>query len=352
MKKARSVHVGGRTIAEGRPVFIIAEAGVNHNGKLELAKKLIDAAAEAGADAVKFQTFTAQQVVTQQGIIAAYQRKNIGVDMKQQELLRGLEFKEEWYKPLMAHAKRRGIMFFSTPHGGFPSIDLLSRHHVSAFKFGSGDLTNLPALAYAARLKKPMFISTGMATFEEVKDAIRVVLAAGNSKIVIMHATTDYPTIPEEVNIRVLGSMKKLGVLLGYSDHTLGTEASVAAVALGAQVLEKHFTLDRSLPGPDHKASLEPAELTNYINAIRALQPMLGDGVKRPQPSELKVRDSVRKSIVTAVPIGAGEVFTKQNLAIKRPGTGLKPKEWTRILGKKAARALGPDHLLTLRDIR
>ena len=345
------MHIGGKSVGRGQPVFVIAEAGVNHNGKLALALKLIDAAARAGADAIKFQTFRAEQVVVKSGTMAAYQKKNIGKTTSQQDMLRALELGEPWYPKLIAHAKRRGIIFLSTPHGGFESVDLLAKYKVPAYKFGSGDLTNLPLLKYTARLKKPMIVSTGMATLAEAREAVRTIRADGNDKIILLHATTNYPTPPKETNLRAMQALARLDVLVGYSDHTEGIVATTAAVALGASMIEKHFTLSRTLPGPDHAASLEPDELKEMVQAIRTTSQMLGDGIKRPQSSEWNARKIGRKSIVTTCAIKKGEVFTKHNLGIKRPGTGIAPSQWEKILGKKAARALPAEQSLGKRDI-
>lgn len=339
----QTISIAGKKIGEKQRTFVIAEAGLNHNGRLALALKLVDAAARAGADVVKFQTFRAGQVVIEKGKMASYQKRNIGKTTSQQEMLRKLELLEKWYPKLIEHCRRRGILFLSTPHGGFDSVDLLAKYNVPAFKFGSGDLTNTPLLEYAARLKKPMIVSTGMATLPEVKEAVHSIRKARNNKIILLHATTNYPTPPKEVNLRAMQTLRKLGVVVGYSDHTEGTGTSIAAVMLGACVIEKHFTLDRTLPGPDHKASLEPDELAQMVREIRAMPLILGDGIKRPQKSERAMIQTVRKSIVSARAIKKGERFTKENLAIKRPGNGIPPRKWSTILRKRAVQSIPAD---------
>lgn len=243
-----TIRIGHHRVGYGQRPFIIAEAGVNHNGRLSLALRLVDAAAAAGADAVKFQTFKAEQVVTAAGKMAAYQRKNIGVTKSQIAMLKKLELQQSWYKKLQQRCRKKNIIFLSTPHGGFDSIDELARQHVPALKFGSGELTNTPVLAYAARLQKPMIIATGMATLDEVKQAVAVVRRTGNNKIILLHATTNYPCPPAEVNLGAMQTMmKKLSYPVGYSDHTVGTEVSLAAVMLGACMIEKHLTLDQDM---------------------------------------------------------------------------------------------------------
>ena len=338
---------------KNQPVFIIAEAGVNHNGRLDLALKLIDAAADAGADAVKFQTFRAEQVVTFSGKMADYQKKNIGKTESQLAMLKKLELKEKYYPALIRRAKERGIIFLSAPHGGFGSVDFLQKLKIPAFKFGSGDLTNLPLLEYAAKFKKPMIISTGMATTKEIKLAVKIIKDAGNDKIIVLHCTTNYPTPFGEVNLLAMKTMEKeFDLPVGYSDHTEGIKVSVVAAALGAQVIEKHFTLDRALPGPDHRASLEPGELKEMAGQIRIMEKRLmdgenpldlikelgveeslGSGIKKPVSSELRIAKSVRKSIVAKNNIKKGEYFTMKNLVFKRPGTGIPPYKIQLVIG-------------------
>ena len=346
MKKI--IKISNKTIGEGEPVFIIAEAGVNHNGKLELALKLIEEAAKAGADAIKFQTFRAEQVVTSAGEMAEYQKRNLEITEKQTEMLRKLELPEKFYPQLIAKARELNIIFFSTPHGHISSVDLLEKFGVPIFKFGSGDLINIPLLEYAAGLGKPLIISTGMATMEEINDAIKTIRQTGNEQFVVLHCTTDYPCKPEEINLKAMVSIaQKFNCLTGYSDHTTDDETAIMAVALSACVLEKHFTLDRALPGPDQKASFEPKELANYIKKIRKASIILGSGIKNPVKSEEQYIPMARKSIVSAKAIKSGEQLTEKNLTVKRPGTGIPPKFWNEIIGKKATCDIPDDTLIS-----
>lgn len=346
-RKKNKIEIAGKIIGENCPIFIIAEAGVNHNGRLDLALKLVDAAKKAGADAIKFQTFKAADVVTAQGKMADYQKKNIGKTEFQLEMLKKLELKEKFYKPIIKRCKEKNIIFLSTPHGGFGSVDFLQSLDVPAFKFGSGDLNNLPVLQYAAKFNKPIILGTGMATMKEVKEAVNCFRKTGNNKIIVLHCTTNYPCRFEEVNLRAMRTiMKKLNVLIGYSDHTSGIDVSIMAVTLGACIIEKHFTLDRNMPGPDHKTSIEPDELRKMIKQIRKVETILGSGVKKPTENELLMIKTVRKSIVSLRDIKKGEKFTKDNIGIKRPGTGLEPKYYFKILGKIAKKDILKDTLV------
>lgn len=330
--------------------LIIAEAGVNHNGDIHMAKQLIDAAADAGADLVKFQTFSADRLVTAYAKKANYQNLTTDATESQYQMLRRLELDADMHHTLLAHCVARGIGFFST---GFDieSVNLLVSLGQDHFKIPSGEITNLPYLRHIGALGRRILLSTGMATLGEVEAAVDVLEAAGTARenMVVLHCTTEYPTPMGEVNLRAMQSMGNgLGVAVGYSDHTVGIEVSVAAVALGAQVIEKHFTLDRNLPGPDHKASLEPSELTALVKAIRNVESALGNGVKRPTPSEVKNRSIVRKSLVAIRPIVRGEVFGEHNMAVKRPGTGLSPMRWDEILGRQAQRDYAADEQIDL----
>lgn len=332
------------------PVLIIAEAGVNHNGDMALAKQLIDVAAEAGADLVKFQTFNADRLVTHSATKADYQRQTTAADESQYAMLRRLELSPEEHKELIAHCRERGIGFFST---GFDikSIDLLVGLGQERFKIPSGELTNLPYLRHIGRLGKDVILSTGMANLGEVEAAIDALEAAGTprNRITVLHCTTEYPTPMREVNLRAMQSMRKaFDIRVGYSDHTQGIEVAIAAVALGATVIEKHFTVDRNLPGPDHKASLEPNELAEMVKSIRGIEQALGDGIKRPSPSEARNKPIARKSLVAARPIRAGEPFTPENTSVKRPGTGISPMRWDEIIGKTAPRGFDVDELIDL----
>lgn len=339
-----TIQIGGKNIGYGQPPFIIAEAGVNHNGKLPLALRLIDAAARSGADAVKFQTYRPKQVVTATGQMAEYQKKNTGKSESQLAMIKRFALPERFYGALRKRCRQKNILFLSTPHGSFDSVRFLETLNMPAYKFGSGDLTNIPLLEFTAKLNKPMIISTGMGTLTEIRDAIRAVKRAGNQKIVALHCTTNYPCPPEEVNLRSMQTMMRvLNVPIGYSDHTEGIEASVAAVTLGACLIEKHFTLDRDMPGPDQRTSLEPADLKEFVRRIRLLPVLLGSAEKKPQASERRIAPLVRRSVVATRRIEAGERFTKNNLDLKRPGTGLPPVYYTKILGRRARRTVSPD---------
>ncbi|MEI6638240.1 MAG: N-acetylneuraminate synthase [Chlorobium sp.] len=328
--------------------LIIAEAGVNHNGNFGLAKQLIDVAAEAGADLVKFQTFNANRQVTHTAKKADYQTKNTDGSETQHEMLRRLELTHEMHKELIAHCAWRNIGFFST---GFDieSVDLLVSLGQHQFKIPSGEITNLPFLRHIGRLGKPVILSTGMATLGEIEAAIEVLEQAGisRSNLTLLHCTTEYPTPMAEVNLRAMQSIHSaFGVPVGYSDHTSGIEVAIAAVALGATVIEKHFTLDRNLPGPDHKASLEPAELKAMVTAIRNIEVALGDGIKRLTPGEAKNKPVARKSLVASKAIKAGELFSALNVTAKRPGTGISPMRWDEVMRRRARRDFTVDELI------
>lgn len=332
------------------PTYIIAEAGVNHNGDIELAKQLIDVAADAGADAVKFQTFKADTLVTRNAKKADYQSQNTGTTESQYEMLRKLELSVEMHRDLIAHCAKRNIVFLST---GFDiqSIDLLVSLGQSLLKVPSGEITNLPYLRHIGQLGKPVILSTGMSTMGDIEAAISVLEQSGTTRknIIVLHCTTEYPTPMTEVNLRAMQSINNaFGVSVGYSDHTSGIEVAIAATAMGATVIEKHFTLNRSLPGPDHKASLEPLELKAMVTSIRNIELALGDGIKRLTASELKNKPIARKSLVASKPIKTGELFSAQNLTAKRPGTGISPMRWDEVVGKVASRDYSVDELIEL----
>lgn len=321
-------------------VFIIAEAGVNHNGNIEMARKLVDAAALAGADAVKFQTFKAENLAVRTAPMADYQKENAKSETSQFEMIKKLELTEEQHFMLKDYCTSKGIMFFSTAFD-LESLDLLKELGLELYKIPSGEITNLPYLEKIAKIAKSVIISTGMCTSEEVHAAISALIKSGLQKeqLTVLHCNTEYPTPFQDVNLR---AMKKLGDYLGttygYSDHTLGIEIPIAAVALGATVIEKHFTLDRNLPGPDHKASLEPQELKQMVMSIRNIELALGSDIKAPSQSEIKNRAIARKSIVAAKSIRKGELFTPSNLTTKRPGTGISPMKWYEIINTPASR--------------
>ncbi|MEH6446239.1 MAG: N-acetylneuraminate synthase [Oceanospirillaceae bacterium] len=330
--------------------LIIAEAGVNHNGDLALAKQLIERAAEAGADLVKFQTFKADRQVTRTAKKAVYQTQTTSTEESQHEMLRRLEISTDMHHELIEHCAVNNIGFFST---GFDieSIDLLLSLGQDFFKVPSGEMTNLPYLRHIGQLGKTVILSTGMATLGEVESAIDALEQAGTPRanISVLHCTTEYPTPMTEVNLRAMQSMQTaFGVEVGYSDHTPGIEVSIAAVAMGASVIEKHFTLDRNLPGPDHQASLEPEELTAMVSAIRNIEVALGDGIKRLTPSEAKNAPVMRKSLLANQAIKAGEIFSADNITAKRPGTGISPMRWDDVIGRTASRDFAEDELIDL----
>jgi N,N'-diacetyllegionaminate synthase len=325
--------------------LIIAEAGVNHNGDMDLAKRLVDAAAAAGADVVKFQTFVADRLVTASAKKADYQVTTTGAAESQRAMLRRLELTREAHEQLIAHTRSRNIEFLSTAFD-VESVDLLLELGLSTFKIPSGEITNTPYLRHIGRVAERVIISTGMATLGDIEAAIDVLETAGTprTRITVLHCTTEYPTPMNEVNLRAMQSIHEaFAVDVGYSDHTRGIEVPIAAAALGASVIEKHFTLDRTLPGPDHQASLEPSELEAMVRGIRNIEIALGDGVKRLTPSEMRNKSIVRKSIVAARVIEHGEVLNESNLTTKRPATGLSPLLWDQVIGRVATRTYAAD---------
>jgi len=328
--------------------IIIAEAGVNHNGSMGYAKRLIDVAVEAGADFVKFQTFKAETLVTQTADKAEYQKGLTSADETQFDMIKKLELDRKAHEELMDYCNQKKIQFLSTAfdHG---SIELLAKLDIPLYKIPSGEITNLPYLRHIGGMDMPIIMSTGMSTLDEVRDALNILLEAGakKDKITILHCNTEYPTPMEDVNLKAMITIRdELGVNVGYSDHTLGIEVSIAAVAMGATVIEKHFTLDRTLQGPDHAASLEPEELKAMVTAIRNIEKAMGDGIKKPSSSEIKNMPIARKSIVAKNSIKKGELFTKDNLTVKRPGTGISPMEWDVLIGKKANKNYDVDDLI------
>lgn len=329
-------------------VLVIAEAGVNHNGSLENAIKLIDVAADAGADIVKFQTFKAKHLATASAPMAAYQQTNLGAKDSQQNMLQKLELKYEHHEVLVEHCRKRNIRFLSTAFD-FESLDFLKTLKMGLWKIPSGEITNLPYLEKLARTKDPIIISTGMSELSEVRAAIEALLKNGTQKdeLTVLHCNTDYPTKMEDVNLRAMQGMgAEFGIKFGYSDHTLGIEIPVAAVALGATVIEKHFTLDRKMEGPDHAASLEPRELKDMVTAIRNIEKALGRSEKQPSKSELINRAVARKSIVAARNIRSGETLTVDNITTSRPGTGISPMKWYEVLGTQAKKEYQPGELI------
>ena len=333
-----------------RKTLIIAEAGVNHNGDLELAKQIVKAAANAGADLVKFQTFTAERLAIDSAPKADYQNQTTDQKQSQFSMLRQLELTAEMHEQLIVYCSKEGIGFFST---GFDleSVDYLASLGADRFKIPSGEITNLPYLRHVGAFGKPLILSTGMATLGEIEAALDACEIAGTprSRITVLHCNTEYPTPMQDVNLRAMCTIRDaFGVAVGYSDHTLGIEVPIAAVTLGATVIEKHLTLDRNLAGPDHKASLEPDEFAVMVRAIRNIEQAMGDGIKRPSPSEAKNKPIARKSLVAARSIKAGEQFTPENLTAKRPGTGVSPMRWDKAMGRTATRDYGADEMIEL----
>jgi N,N'-diacetyllegionaminate synthase len=329
-------------------VFIIAEAGVNHNGNINLAKKLIDVASKAGADAVKFQTFKAEKLVSKNAQKANYQKETTNATESQFDMIKKLELDVESHHILIDYAKEKNIMFLSTPFD-LDSIQFLNDLGMDIFKIASGELTNLPYLRAIGKLNKKIILSTGMGTMDEIKDALDILILAGTSKenITVLHANTEYPTPMEDVNLNAMLSIQKeFDIEVGYSDHTLGIEVDIAAVAMGASCIEKHFTLDKNMEGPDHKASLEPSELKEMVKAIRNIELALGSSVKKPSKSEIPNMKVGRKSIVAKINITKGEQFTENNITIKRPGNGISPMRWDEIIGTIAQKDYQEDELI------
>ena len=329
-------------------VFIIAEAGINHNGSIALAYKLIDVASASGANAVKFQTFKAENLVTINAQKAEYQKQATNQSESQFKMLKKLELDTNAHKKLINYCKKKDIVFLSTPFD-HESIELLDELELQIFKIPSGEITNLTYLRHIGSLRKEVILSTGMSTLKEIEEALIILTSAGTSKenITILHANTMYPTPMEDVNLRAMQTIQdKFGVAVGYSDHTLGIEVDIAAVAMGATIIEKHFTLDKTMDGPDHKSSISPEELKAMVSSIRNIEKALGSSIKKPSRSEKPNITMARKSIVASKSIKKGEFFTENNLTTKRPGTGLSPMEWDYIIGKVAKRDYQIDDLL------
>ncbi len=329
-------------------VFIIAEAGVNHNGSLDLAKQLIDAAVDAGADAVKFQTFKAENLVSKNAQKADYQKETTDASESQFDMIKKLELNVANHQELMVYCQEKNIVFLSTPFD-YDSIDLLNNLGLQIFKIPSGEITNLPYLRHIGSLNKQIILSTGMSNLQEIESALNVLIDAGTLKddITVLHANTMYPTPMEDVNLNAMQTIRReFGIAVGYSDHTLGIEVDIAAVAMGASVIEKHFTLDKDMNGPDHKASLEPEELKAMVLAIRNIEKALGNNKKRPTPSENVNIDIVRKSIVASKDIQKGDLLTEENITTKRPGGGISPMQWDKVIGSVASKGYNADELI------
>jgi N,N'-diacetyllegionaminate synthase len=330
--------------------FIIAEAGINHNGDIRIAKEMINEASRVNADAIKFQTFIAEKSISKYAPKAEYQKALTDTKESQLEMAKKFEFNRHEHKELFDYCLKKGILFLSTPFD-LESIDLLDELGLGILKIPSGEITNLPYLRKIGALNKEIILSTGMSDLGEIEDALNVLVTAGTQKenITVLHCNTEYPSPYEDVHLRAMLTIREaFEVKVGYSDHTLGIEVPIAAVALGATVIEKHFTLDKRMEGPDHKASLEPSELQAMITAIRNIEKALGSGIKKPSPSELKNKPIVRKSIVAAKDIIKGDVFTEECLTVKRPGTGLNPMLWDIVIGKIAKKDFKKDELVDL----
>lgn len=329
-------------------ILIIAEAGVNHNGSLDIAKRLAWTAKECGADIVKFQTAKLSSLVSRYAEMADYQKENIGRETSQREMLRKLLLSYEDFEELSSYCKEIGIQFLSTPFD-IESIDFLESLGCGVWKIPSGEITNLPYLERVGRTGQDIILSTGMSTMSEIEDALQVLRRSGSGDIVILHCTTEYPAPYDEVNLKAMRTLAEtFRCRVGYSDHTEGIEVAVAAAALGAEVIEKHFTLDKTMEGPDHKASLEPAELRRMVQAIRNIEKAMGSGIKEPTEAELGNRRAARKSIVAKREIRKGELLSEENVTTKRPGNGISPMEWRRVLGTSAIRDFKEDELIEI----
>jgi len=342
----QTIQVGNKLIGAAQPVFMIAEAGVNHNGDLKLARALIDVAVEAGADAVKFQTFQADRLATPDAPKADYQLRTTGDAESQFDMLRRLELSPDAHRELQSYCHERGIIFLSTPFDE-EAVDLLDELGVPAFKISSGDLTNSPLLEHVASKGKPVILSTGMSELSELIEAVSVLNTAGCENPVLLHCVSNYPADAAEVNLRAMQTMRSaFDVPVGFSDHTEGIDVALAAVALGACVIEKHFTLDRTLPGPDHRASLEPAELRELVRSIRRVETALGNGRKVPSASEVETAKVARRSLVAARDIPAGVTLERSMVVMRRPGTGMSPGMLETLLNRRAVREIAAGTLL------
>lgn len=348
----KPARIGKRLVGPDQPCFIIAEAGVNHNGDVEIGRRLIDAAAKAGVDAIKFQSFITEELITPDTKMANYQIKSTGKQGTQFKMLKALELTADEQVELKAYCEDRGIIYLCTPYEN-KSIDMLDHMGVDAFKIASTDTTNIPFLRYIANIGRPVLLSTGMSTLGEVEQAIKTLRTGGlDGKIVVLHCTSEYPVPISEVNLRAILSMQEaFGCPVGFSDHTSDAIVSSWAVAVGACVIEKHFTLDHNMIGPDHKASIEPDELSILVENIRNLEVAMGDGVKRVMPSELQNKPLMQKSLVARRNISTGEIITPDNLMCKRPGFGLNPSWFDRVVGKRSAKNISMDEVLTLASV-
>jgi N-acetylneuraminate synthase len=341
----KAVVICSKSLGDGFPCFVIAEAGVNHNGDLEIARRLVDASVKAGADAVKFQAFKAERLVIQSAPKAKYQKNGEKSD-SQLKMLKKLELTEEDFKTLNVYSQKKGIIFLASVFDE-ESTEVLERIGVPAYKMGSGELTNLPLLAYVAEKGKPMIISSGMSTLDEVSEAISTVRGNGCKEIILLHCISNYPAAAHDVNLKVIKTLKeKFRLPIGFSDHTLSLVIPAVAVSMGAIVIEKHITLDHKMAGPDHRASLEPEEFYSMVKNIREVEEALGDGLKRVTEGEQEIRNVARRSLVAAVDIPAGSTISLEMLDVKRPGTGISPKHARKVAGKKAKELIRRDELI------
>ena len=349
----KTITINDKIIGYGQPCFVIAEAGVNHNGELEKALALVDVAADCGADVVKFQTYRSEDVVIKKGKMAQYQQKNVGKVTSQLEMIRGFWLDEKFYPQILKRCKDKGIIFMSTPHGGIKSVDFLETLNVPAYKIGSGDLTNYILLNRVAKTGKPIILSSGMSTLDEVKAAVAYIYSKGSKQIAVLHCTTNYPCPAEEVNLRAMVTMmNELDVSVGFSDHTDNATAAISAAALGMTIYECHFTLDKNLPGPDHIASAQPDELKERIRLIKDVEIILGKSEKKPNESELKnMRDLVRRSLVITRDLPEGHILKKADLEAKRPGDGVSPTEYEKFLNKRLKKEVEKDYQITWNDV-
>ncbi len=345
------VEIGNKRIGEGFPAFIIAEAGVNHNGELVLAEKLISEAANAGADCIKFQTFKADRVVTHRAPKAAYQLQVTDENESQYDMLKKIELSNDDHVHLKRYAEEKGIIFLSTPYNS-EDIAILEEVNVPAYKIASGQIVEIAFLRHVAKTMKPIIVSTGMANIEEISAALDVVYDTGNRNVILMQCTTNYPSQIEDANIRVVPALKdRYKCLVGYSDHTIGNEATLAAVSLGACVIEKHFTIDKTLPGPDHSSSVEPGDLKDLIVQVRRVEMALGSSEKQPTAREIENAKGMRRSIVACRNIKAGDGIKKDDITFKRPASGIKPQLYDEIIGKKVKRDIGADEIITMEEV-
>jgi len=348
----KDIHICEKIIGINSPIFLIAEAGVNHNGDLSIAKRLIDVASEVKVDAIKFQTFKAEELLLKNTSKAKYQKINTDNNENFYEMIKKYEFTKEDFQSIVNYCKEKNIIFLSTPFD-HSSVQWLEEFNVPAYKVGSGDMNNFPLLKLICSKRKPIFISTGMATLKEVKETIEFIRSNNIEEIVLFQCTTDYPTSLEDVNLNVIDTYKNefSNLLIGFSDHSLGITASIGAAAKGVKVIEKHFTLDKEMKGPDHKASLDPKELKEWVEQIRALEKALGTFEKKPSKAELEIAKIARKSIVSIKALNKGDVLDETNIAVKRPGDGISPVEFEKIIGKRAKRNISTDTVIYWEDI-